>query len=669
MPIRPRTLGLPVRLTRAVPTTLLAIAMVVPTLPAVGQDATTDRTDEMGSDGATVTPIVADVTEAVAASADDQDMLPLGEGAATCPAAAIAVAWNPIPLTDFAVGGYVEPLVTPTDGTDIATGIATCADSNHAVAGFDAVATDDGWDIHFVTPTPGTEEAHAPAAPSSGSRAAPALEEPSASVADAGSAAAPTQQAQAAGSVPVPDWPSGMATQADDLSSSNPQDTCDPDDKPGALALQDLLDRTYHTTRGYHISRNCDIGGRSEHKEGRALDWMVDAYTPDEKALGDTFTDWVLSTDPSGNDFAGMRRLGIMYMIWNRRSIYSWNPEAGWRDYTGTSDHTDHVHFSMTWPGARCETTFWQATNCTGDVGTPADPGGDGPTGGTAQADYNGDDFSDVLWYGPGTAPDSAWRGRAAGFTQGLRLNVRGVYEPLQGDFNGDGADDVLWYGPGSDPDTRWDGTANGFQTSQRLQVRGVYRPLVGDFDGDGRDDVFWYGPGDRADRVWFGRANGFDSIRIKVRGTYRPATGDFDGDGRDDILWYGVGSRSDSLWHGRANRSFARVPAPNLGVNRIPLAGDFDGDGRADVFLYGEGNAQELLLSGRRDGGFDTSTDVQVQGSYEPFAGDFDGDGRDDIFWYGPGSGVDWVYFGAASGFSPAPTSVSGDYRPVSGG
>jgi len=708
-----------VRLSRAVPTTLLALAMVVPTLPAVGQDGAaavnpsatpeaptatgsvatepiaTDSTEATPSPSAIETapgdqaptarsaPTSADATTtavdepaapslvdtvaaAAAAAADDQGVLPLGDDATTCPAASIEVTWDPVPADSFDAGGYVEPLVVPTTDTDIATGIATCLESTHAVAGFDAVPTSGGgWDIHFVAPTSETEEGLEPAAPTSTKQASPDLRSPEASMADSGASSATF--AQAAGSVPVPDWPSGMPAQADDLSASDPQDVCDPTDKPGAEALRDLLDRTYHTTGGYGISRNCSTGGRSEHKEGRALDWMVDSYDADQKALGDTFTEWVLSSDPWDNDFAGMRRLGIMYMIWNRRSIYSWNPEAGWRDYTGVSDHTDHVHFSMSWPGALCETTFWEATNCTGDTGTVTpDPE---PARRTTQADFNADDFSDVLWYGPGSSSDSAWRGRDTGFTMGLGLNVRGVYEPLQGDFNGDGAADVLWYGPGSATDTRWNGTATGFQTSQRLQVRGVYRPLVGDFDGDGHDDVFWYGPGDDADRVWFGRATGFDSIRITVRGTYRPVSGDFDGDGRDDILWYGVGSRTDNLWRGRANRTFASAPAPNIAVNRIPLAGDFTGDGRDDVFLYGAGDAQETMFVGRADGGFDTRQDVQIQGSYRPFAGDFDGDERDDIFWYGPGSGVDWVYYGAPGGFAPARTSVSGDYQPVSGG
>jgi hypothetical protein len=64
------------------------------------------------------------------------------------------------------------------------------------------------------------------------------------------------------------------------------------------------------------------------------------------------------------------RRLGVMYIIFNRRI---WFPGSGWRVYckqkprgcVSPSDgglrhpHTDHVHFSFTWDGARKHTTFW----------------------------------------------------------------------------------------------------------------------------------------------------------------------------------------------------------------------------------------------------------------------------------------------------------------------
>ena len=52
------------------------------------------------------------------------------------------------------------------------------------------------------------------------------------------------------------------------------------------------------------------------------------------------------------------RRLGIQYIIWNRR-IWSTTTPGYWRAYTGASPHTDHVHFSFGWSGAAKRTSYW----------------------------------------------------------------------------------------------------------------------------------------------------------------------------------------------------------------------------------------------------------------------------------------------------------------------
>ncbi|GKQ39634.1 hypothetical protein [Streptomyces sp. A012304] len=47
-----------------------------------------------------------------------------------------------------------------------------------------------------------------------------------------------------------------------------------------------------------------------------------------------------------------------MYMIWNRRIWMANRPGAGWQPYRGANPHTDHVHFSFSWAGARKETSW-----------------------------------------------------------------------------------------------------------------------------------------------------------------------------------------------------------------------------------------------------------------------------------------------------------------------
>ena len=132
--------------------------------------------------------------------------------------------------------------------------------------------------------------------------------------------------------------------------------------------------RTYSWTRSLGIVRACDVGGRSEHKEGRAWDWGVNASSSrDVAAVRDLFA-WLFATDRYGNKHAMLRRLGIQYIIWNRQIWSSYNVSAGWRAYTGASPHTDHVHLSFSWPGANKITSYWD--------GTVANTGGSAPTTG-----------------------------------------------------------------------------------------------------------------------------------------------------------------------------------------------------------------------------------------------------------------------------------------------
>ncbi|HEX2050176.1 MAG TPA: hypothetical protein VHJ34_06010 [Actinomycetota bacterium] len=148
------------------------------------------------------------------------------------------------------------------------------------------------------------------------------------------------------------------------------QTTCDPAAKPGVLAFQRIVLDAYPFTRAGGIGRDCSSGGQSEHKEGRAWDWGVSASVEREKAAADEVVAWLLARDAHGNAHALARRLGIMYLIWNRRVWSTW---GGWEIYCvqhGSAcydpdgggvrhPHTDHVHFSFGWPGARKQTSFW----------------------------------------------------------------------------------------------------------------------------------------------------------------------------------------------------------------------------------------------------------------------------------------------------------------------
>ena len=151
------------------------------------------------------------------------------------------------------------------------------------------------------------------------------------------------------------------------------QSTCDPVAKPGVSAFRDLLLRTYPDSGSYGIVVDCGRGGQSEHKEGRAFDWKVSINNPSHVAEVNAVLAWLTATDRHGNKFAMARRLGIMYIIWNRQMWRSYE-DGSWRAYSGASPHTDHVHFSFGWNGARKVTSYWDATVAPIDYGPGSAP-------------------------------------------------------------------------------------------------------------------------------------------------------------------------------------------------------------------------------------------------------------------------------------------------------
>jgi hypothetical protein len=137
------------------------------------------------------------------------------------------------------------------------------------------------------------------------------------------------------------------------------QTTCDPTPKPGTVALRNLLLSRYPNTVSFGISRACDVGGVSEHKEGRAFDWGANVNNPAQRAAVDNFLAALFATDSYGHRHALARRMGVMYVIWNQQIWGAYKADTGWQPYVGDSPHTDHVHISLSWAGARAETSYY----------------------------------------------------------------------------------------------------------------------------------------------------------------------------------------------------------------------------------------------------------------------------------------------------------------------
>ena len=458
------------------------------------------------------------------------------------------------------------------------------------------------------------------------------------------------------------------------LPSYDGQSTCSPTTKTGTARLRTLVMNAFGGA-DFGIARACNIGGTSEHKEGRAWDWGMNATSSADRAKVSRLMTWLLTTDGAGNRYAMARRLGIMYIIWNRQMFRLYDPSRGWTAYSGPSPHTDHVHFSLTRPGGAGTTSYWQgnfgrpgsSTTTTTTpppttrppTTTPPPPTTTPPpnatvrsekvsVGGTYDApvsgDFNGDGDADVLWYGTGNRPDYLWSGNGRGFTA-RQIAVRGTYQPLAGDFNGDRRDDVLWFGSGADPDYLWLGKPDGSFAGRNITIGRSYdRPMVGNFNGDRYDDVFWYQPGSGFDYLWHGTAYGFAGSDVRASGDYRAFTGDFDGDGRDDVFWYGPGAALDYLWFGDRDGGFTGQGINETG-DTIPVVGDFNDDGQDDVIWYGSGSRPDGLWYGRSGRTFHAAN-LTVTGTYDaPLPGDYDGNGHDDVIWYGRGAKPDYLW------------------------
>jgi hypothetical protein len=95
--------------------------------------------------------------------------------------------------------------------------------------------------------------------------------------------------------------------------------------QPVARNAAEEIARTFniYTIGGYRATGSVPD---SDHPKGLAIDVMTHS--------GDAIANWAVNN---------ASRLGIKYVIWNRRI---WQ-NGSWTNYTGPSPHTDHVHISF----------------------------------------------------------------------------------------------------------------------------------------------------------------------------------------------------------------------------------------------------------------------------------------------------------------------------------
>lgn len=142
----------------------------------------------------------------------------------------------------------------------------------------------------------------------------------------------------------------------------NQPPTCNPTNKPGPDRLRVLLGFWFGAPNQYnpnwHIGRPCSVSSTSYHREGRALDFYVNASEPRAQSI----VNWILATDEYGNRHSKARRLGIVEIIWKNVIWTSDRANEGFRPCSSCGPHYDHIHFSFTREGANAQTS-WFTTN------------------------------------------------------------------------------------------------------------------------------------------------------------------------------------------------------------------------------------------------------------------------------------------------------------------
>ncbi|WP_126688200.1 hypothetical protein [Nocardioides ferulae] len=160
------------------------------------------------------------------------------------------------------------------------------------------------------------------------------------------------------------------SAEIEDYPSWQPATKCQPKPKPGTAFLGRWLVRNHGGSFG-SISRSCTKKNvSSEHHEGRAFDWSLDAAKKADRRRARAFLAQVRATDARGNTDAVGRRMGLMYVIWNDEIYSAWNGYAP-EPYLSSScktrkkcsktlRHRDHVHVSLTRAGGRGKTSWFE---------------------------------------------------------------------------------------------------------------------------------------------------------------------------------------------------------------------------------------------------------------------------------------------------------------------
>ncbi len=183
--------------------------------------------------------------------------------------------------------------------------------------------------------------------------------------------------------------------------------------------------------------------------------------------------------------------------------------------------------------------------------------------------DFNGDGFSDVLWWSKSTGKVAVWylAGSPYNVASGVVLDwtataSSGWKVVGTGDFNDDGIADILWHNAATGELSTWllDGAGHvnsGLRLSQVTAESSGWKVVgTGDFDRDGHLDVLWWNGATGELSVWYldglGTVTSYGAISgitPASSGWSVVGTGDYDTDNNIDILWWNAATGQVSPW------------------------------------------------------------------------------------------------------------------------
>lgn len=321
----------------------------------------------------------------------------------------------------------------------------------------------------------------------------------------------------------------------------------------------------------------------------------------------------------------------------------------------------------------------------------------------TYVGDFAGDAADDILWYGPGSAPDSLWVGakgkRGTNAFKKYALTITSSYTPIIGDFAGDAHTDIVWYKSGTGTSRMWVSAGNGTFTGLNLPTKYATKPYALKNYKGGKDGIFWFDSSayDLSHRSIFADDGSGTEVKYPVDGAApggKVVIGDWNGDGyedafvlspaaqtgvgfnflpdgtnkyrtnsfyldytmvpvyqvpRDGILFFGPGAKPDAFWRGKAGALFTSVA-----LRDVNLAGRLTSYPLDSVLISGKKIDETVFYDdGTSADWYDLNT-TRKMGDERPIVGDFDGDGGYDILWYAGGSAPDQLWYLAPSSSDP---------------